>query len=81
MDVAAFSRLHPLFPEQGEILAGLGTYEKRWRTASIDLTGSPEQQLAVYEEKKETETFRFINWEDFCSDWESRRISPKPLPS
>ena len=22
-------------------------------------------QLAIYEEKKETETFRFINWEDF----------------
>ena len=24
-----------------------------------------EQQLAVYAEKKETETFRFINWDDF----------------
>ena len=24
-----------------------------------------EQQLAVYAEKKETETFRFINWHDF----------------
>lgn len=24
-----------------------------------------EQQLKVYEEKRETETFRFINWEDF----------------
>ena len=22
-------------------------------------------QMAVYEEKKETETFRFINWEEF----------------
>ncbi|MBI3137643.1 MAG: NUDIX domain-containing protein [Sphingobacteriales bacterium] len=27
-----------------------------------------EQQLAVYEEKKEIETFRFINWEDFSPD-------------
>jgi 8-oxo-dGTP diphosphatase len=27
-----------------------------------------EQQLAVYEEKKEIETFRFINWEDFSSE-------------
>ena len=24
-----------------------------------------EQQMAVYAEKKETETFRFINWDDF----------------
>jgi hypothetical protein len=24
-----------------------------------------EQQLTVYAEKKETETFRFINWDDF----------------
>jgi hypothetical protein len=24
-----------------------------------------EQQLAVYAEKKETETFRFINWDEF----------------
>lgn len=27
-----------------------------------------EQQLKVYEEKKETETFRFINWEDFSAE-------------
>lgn len=27
-----------------------------------------EQQLAVYKEKGETETFRFINWEDFSSE-------------
>lgn len=27
-----------------------------------------EQQLAVYREKGETETFRFINWEDFSSE-------------
>ena len=27
-----------------------------------------EQQLKVYEEKKETETFRFIDWDDFSSD-------------
>lgn len=27
-----------------------------------------EQQLAVYNEKRETETFRFINWEDFSSE-------------
>jgi len=26
-----------------------------------------EQQLAVYKEKGETETFRFINWDDFSS--------------
>jgi ADP-ribose pyrophosphatase YjhB (NUDIX family) len=26
-----------------------------------------EQQLKVYEEKKETETFRFIDWHDFSS--------------
>ncbi|MBI5372017.1 MAG: NUDIX domain-containing protein [Sphingobacteriales bacterium] len=26
------------------------------------------QQLAVYEEKKEIETFRFINWEDFSPE-------------
>ena len=27
-----------------------------------------EQQLAVYKEKGETETFRFINWDDFSSE-------------
>lgn len=27
-----------------------------------------EQQLKVYEEKRETETFRFINWEDFSAE-------------
>jgi 8-oxo-dGTP diphosphatase len=27
-----------------------------------------EQQLAVYKEKGETETFRFINWNDFSSE-------------
>lgn len=27
-----------------------------------------EQQMTVYHEKKETETFRFINWEDFSSE-------------
>ncbi|HEX5654223.1 MAG TPA: NUDIX domain-containing protein [Chitinophagaceae bacterium] len=27
-----------------------------------------EQQLKVYEEKRETETFRFINWEDFSEE-------------
>ena len=27
-----------------------------------------EQQLKVYEEKKETETFRFINWDDFSAE-------------
>jgi 8-oxo-dGTP diphosphatase len=27
-----------------------------------------EQQLAVYAEKKETETFRFINWDDFSEE-------------
>lgn len=27
-----------------------------------------EAQLKVYEEKKETETFRFINWEDFSPE-------------
>jgi 8-oxo-dGTP diphosphatase len=27
-----------------------------------------EQQMAVYNEKKETETFRFINWNDFSSE-------------
>ena len=27
-----------------------------------------EAQLAIYEEKKEIETFRFINWEDFGGD-------------
>lgn len=62
--VAAFSRLHPLFPEQGEILAGLGTYEKRWRTASIDLTGSPEQQLAVYRKSHRRE-IRILHQQGF----------------
>jgi 8-oxo-dGTP diphosphatase len=27
-----------------------------------------EQQLAVYAEKKETETFRFINWQEFSDE-------------
>ena len=27
-----------------------------------------EQQMKVYEEKKETETFRFINWNDFSAE-------------
>lgn len=27
-----------------------------------------ERELKVYEERKETETFRFINWEDFSAD-------------
>ena len=27
-----------------------------------------DQQLRVYEEKKETETFRFINWDDFSAE-------------
>jgi ADP-ribose pyrophosphatase YjhB (NUDIX family) len=27
-----------------------------------------EQQLAVYKEKSETETFRFINWDDFSEE-------------
>lgn len=27
-----------------------------------------ERELAVYAEKKETETFRFINWEDFSEE-------------
>src|SRR5688572_32999552 len=27
-----------------------------------------EQQLAVYKEKGETETFRFINWDDFSEE-------------
>ena len=27
-----------------------------------------EQQLKVYEEKRETETFRFVNWTDFSAD-------------
>jgi 8-oxo-dGTP diphosphatase len=27
-----------------------------------------EQQLAVYEKTKETETFRFVNWEDFSGE-------------
>ncbi len=27
-----------------------------------------EQQLKVYQEKKETETFRFINWSDFSAE-------------
>jgi len=26
-----------------------------------------ERELKIYEEKKETETFRFIDWEDFSS--------------
>ena len=27
-----------------------------------------EEQLKVYEEKRETETFRFINWDDFSAE-------------
>jgi ADP-ribose pyrophosphatase YjhB (NUDIX family) len=35
------------------------------RTRPFDFN---EQQLKVYEEKRETETFRFINWEDFSEE-------------
>ena len=35
------------------------------RTTPFDFD---EQQMKVYEEKKETETFRFINWNDFSAE-------------
>lgn len=40
----------------------LETIKVPLRTKPFDFD---EQQLAVYAEKKETETFRFINWDDF----------------
>ena len=40
----------------------LETIKVPLRTKPFDFD---EQQMAVYAEKKETETFRFINWDDF----------------
>ena len=45
--VAAFSRLHPLF-EQDSLLAGYGEIKAIGPTLSIDLTLSPEEQIAQY---------------------------------
>ncbi|GAB4176122.1 MAG: hypothetical protein Fur005_38100 [Roseiflexaceae bacterium] len=46
--IAVFSRMHPLQPDQQTILRGLGEYQVRWQTVSIDLQRSPEAQVAAY---------------------------------
>lgn len=48
--VAAFSRMHPLLMGQADVLGGLGEVLVRWQTVSIDLTETPEAQLAAYRE-------------------------------
>ncbi len=45
--VAAFSRLHPLFPQRA-MLAGNGDCKHEGETVSIDLTQPPEVQRAAY---------------------------------
>lgn len=46
--VAVFSRMHPLIPTQRELLHTIGDYVTRWQTVSLDLTLSPDAQLAGY---------------------------------
>jgi ADP-ribose pyrophosphatase YjhB (NUDIX family) len=47
-------------------------YAKALEEINVPLRTTPfdfdEQQMKVYEEKKETETFRFINWNDFSAE-------------
>lgn len=47
-------------------------YAKALEEINVPLRTKPfdfdEQQMKVYEEKKETETFRFINWNDFSAE-------------
>jgi 8-oxo-dGTP diphosphatase len=47
-------------------------YAKALEEIKVPLRTKPfdfdEQQLAVYEQKRETETFRFIDWDDFSEE-------------
>jgi Acetyltransferase (GNAT) domain len=53
--VAAFSRMHPLYPGQAAILGGLGEYLLRWQTVSIDLTCALDDQIALYRQSHRRE--------------------------
>ena len=46
--VSAFSRLHPLFPEQSSVLKDMGLVEDLNLTVGIDLSLSPEEQRRQY---------------------------------
>lgn len=47
-------------------------FAKALESISVPLRNKPfdfdAEQLAIYEEKKEIETFRFINWDEFSED-------------
>jgi 8-oxo-dGTP diphosphatase len=47
-------------------------FAKALESISVPLRNKPfdfdAEQLAIYEEKREIETFRFINWEEFSED-------------
>jgi 8-oxo-dGTP diphosphatase len=62
--ISAFNPAHQIISIYYAVRA-LETIKVPLRTKPFDFD---EAQLKVYEEKKETETFRFINWEDFSPE-------------
>jgi len=47
--------------------AKLSQISKAWGLLCTKPFDFDEREMKIYEEKKETETFRFIGWEDFSS--------------
>lgn len=66
-DYFQLSAFHP-----GHQIISIYYYVKALEEIKVPLRTKPfdfdEEQLKVYEEKKETETFRFINWNDFSEE-------------
>ncbi len=65
-----FSRCQPFTPDQ-QIIA-IYYFAKALEPIKAPLRLKPfdfdEREMAIYEQKRETETFRFINWNEFSGE-------------
>jgi len=72
--VSALSRMHPLFPEQAQLLRASGAVAEVGWTLSTDLTLGEEEQVATYRRNHRQDIKRLLSMGVMCGEVELDRV-------